>query len=122
MTIIINLYVTLKQALVFSIGEQPTCDLWDETARRHVDSYCENKGFIHELVKTTTPTPEGLLPSGWVVGGRLSLDFMTKKDFFDFFLSAQNVCDCRSYVSCVDYSVQPCPTDYDSYFNPCTQR
>ena len=54
--IIIRIYLTLKQ----NMGEQPTCDLWDETAKYYVDRYCENEGFIHDLAKTTTPTPEGL--------------------------------------------------------------
>ena len=35
-----RIYLTLKQ----NMGEQPTCDLWDETARKYVDSYCENEG------------------------------------------------------------------------------
>ena len=46
--IIIKIYVTLKQALkfLFSMGEKPTCDSWDETARKYVDRFCENEGFI----------------------------------------------------------------------------
>ena len=42
------------------MGEKPTCDLWDKNAQDYVDDFCFNKGIIHELLTSTTPTPEGL--------------------------------------------------------------
>ena len=77
----------------------------------------------HNLNRLTTPPMEHML-NGYddsaLNGVRLSLNFM--KIILNSILPAQNVCDCRSYVSCNDYGVNECPTDFESYFNPCTQR
>ena len=74
------------------MGKKPNCDAWSEN---YVFDYCHNDGYIPELINSTTPAP-GVQ-------------------------NAQNVCDCKSYVSCNDYGVSPCPTDSDVYFNPCIQ-
>ena len=50
--------LALSLYFLFAMGEKPTCDLWDGNAPFYVDRFCENRGFIHELL--TTPAPEGL--------------------------------------------------------------
>ena len=41
------------------MGEKPNCDAWAMT-EDYVDLFCEKKGFIHELLQSTTPAPGGL--------------------------------------------------------------
>ena len=111
--------------------EEPTCDLfsnssWD--AKAYIDSFCNNDGFI-----TTTTTPGATTttasynpnPDGMNLPYRFFSILVWKNYSVPFYFVAQNVCDCKTWISCdTRYEVSQiscADLGPNLYFNPCTQ-
>ena len=38
------------------------------------------------------------------------------------YISAQNVCNCHSYINCNGREISPCDTTNTTFFSPCSQK
>ena len=38
------------------------------------------------------------------------------------YISAQNVCNCHSYINCNGGEISPCDTTNTTFFSPCSQK